>query len=104
MKEDGTPAVPSSFILYSILLSNYLLLFLLLLFFLLLLEGNEINHLGGIGIKIGLLLVLGELGLKPIPHELVGTGLLQGTGLDYLKLGNSSLAFWNTLMYFSMLA
>ena len=60
---------------------------LLLLLFLLLLKGNETNYLGGIGTKIGLLPVLGELGLKPIPHKLVGAGLLQGTGLDHLKLG-----------------
>ena len=73
---------PLSF--YIPLLSSALLPLLL---FLLLLEGNEINHLGCIVAEIGQLLVLGELGLKPIPYELVGAGLLQGTGLDHLKLG-----------------
>ena len=55
--EDGISTVPSSLILYSIVF------------------------------KDPPAPVLGELGLKPIPHELVGAGLLQGTGLDYLKLG-----------------
>ena len=72
------------------LLSSVLLFQLLglgLLLFLLLLEGRKVNHLGGIVSEVGQLLVLGELLLEPIQHELVGAGLLLGTLLNHLKLG-----------------
>lgn len=48
---------------------------------------RKVNHLRGFLAKVGQLLILGELGHKPLPHILVRAGLLLGTGLDRLELG-----------------
>ena len=74
-------------LLSALLFVLLLLLILGLLLFLLLLEGRKVDHLGGIVAEIGLLLVVGELGLEPIQHELVGAGLLLGALLNHLELG-----------------
>ena len=74
-------------LLSALLFVLLLLLILGLLLFLLLLEGRKVNHLGGVVAEVGQLLVLGELVLEPIQHELVMIGLSQGTGLNHLELG-----------------